>query len=76
MTTKLAELLRRPKGPSDGPYRIGVVTSTAPFLVRVGSAETATACARLTSYTPVLDDVVVVLVAGADRVVLGSTVAP
>lgn len=76
MPSRVAQVLRRGPSSADAPFRIGTVTSTSPFLVLVGSAETAQPCSHLTSYTPVLDDVVVVLVSGGNRVVLGSIVAP
>lgn len=50
----------------------GVVTQASPLLVQVGGATVGTPASCLASYTPVLDDFVVLLVQGADRVVLGT----
>lgn len=60
-------------GPSSGPaMRLGIVTQASPLLVRVGAAATATPAAALGSYALAVNDVVVLLEQGADRVVLGS----
>jgi hypothetical protein len=64
----LAAALLAPSTSPDG-LTYGVVTSTAPFLVRVGAAVTPYACRRLASYTPAIADLVA---QGADRLVLGK----
>lgn len=50
----------------------GVVTQASPLLVTVGASTTAVSLRKLTSYTPTLGDMVLVLVKGPDRVVLGK----
>lgn len=58
--------------PASGPMmRLGVVTQASPLLVRVGAASTAVRASALGSYAARVDDVVVLLEQGADRVVLG-----
>lgn len=53
----------------------GVVTSTAPFLVRVGGSTPAVPLSRMSSYTPTLNDHVLVAVVGdGDLVVVGAFV--
>jgi hypothetical protein len=66
-------LLSDPSAPTPSVMRIGVVTATGPLSVRVGAALTSRLCRRLSSYTPTIGDVVVVLVSGADRIALGTT---
>lgn len=68
---RVAKMLRQTPE-SEGPHRLGVVTQVSPLLVRVGYATTATPARKLASYTPVVTDSVIVLVSGADRVVLGK----
>lgn len=74
MPNRVAALLRQPSA-APLQLRFGVVTSTAPLEVQIGSASSGQPARALTSYaTPVLEDVVVVLVQGADRVVIGTVV--
>lgn len=74
MPNRVAALLRQPAA-APLQLRFGVVTSTSPFEVQIGSATTGQPARALTSYaTPAVDDVVAVLVQGADRVVIGTVV--
>jgi len=50
----------------------GTVTQVSPLLVKVGAATVGQPCSKVSGYTPVLADYVMVLVNGADRVALGS----
>lgn len=53
----------------------GVVTSTAPFLVEVGGSTPAVPLSRMSSYTPAVNDHVLIAVVGAgDLVVIGHFV--
>jgi hypothetical protein len=55
--------------------RYGVVTQVSPLLVQVGAATTAMPCKAVADYFPVLNDYVLVLVQGADRIVVASVLA-
>lgn len=72
MPSEVAKLLRQPASALPLQLRLGVVTQASPLLVQIGSATTGQPARALTTYTPVLSDVVAVLVQGADRVVLGT----
>lgn len=59
--------------PESGPMlRLGVVTQVFPLLVKVGAATTSTPARALSTYLPVVDQVVNVLEQGSDRLVLGA----
>lgn len=74
MPNRVAALLRQPSA-APLQLRFGVVTSASPLEVQIGSASSGQPARALTSYaTPVVNDVVAVLVQGADRVVIGTVV--
>lgn len=68
----LADLILAGRNGAPMQLATGIVTQASPLLVQVGGATAGTAAVCLTSYTPVVDDFVVVLVQGATRVVLGT----
>lgn len=56
-------------------FKRGIVTSTAPFLVRVGGSTPAVPLSRMGSYAPTLNDHVLIAVVGdGDLVVIGNFV--
>lgn len=52
----------------------GVVTDDSPLAIAIGSSDTSiTNVARVASYTPVVDERVLVLKVGSDYIVIGET---
>ncbi len=60
---------------SSAAFTRGIVTSTSPFLVTVAGSTPAVPLKRMTSYTPGLNDHVLIAIAGdGDLVVIGEFV--
>jgi hypothetical protein len=71
MAGMLPQAIKGSSGPDSG-IRIGVVSSTSPFMVTVQGVELA--LTRLASYTPSVGDNVAILVSDSTWLVLGSEV--
>jgi hypothetical protein len=69
--TLIRRLLTRLDEAEGARLQYGVVDTASPLTVKIGGVTIATPAVALDSYAPADDDYVAVLVAGADRIVLG-----